>query len=106
MKIDNLNKLENAGQSRSANRVTTDRASKSDSASQSVTAIPPPAPDTVYISDLAETLAKLVTRVKELPDIRQERVDSLRPIATSGAFHPTAEEVADSIIREEAKFSR
>jgi len=105
MKIDHLNKLENTGQAKAANRATADRPGRADSTPQVATTGPLPAPDSVYISGQAETIAKLVARVSELPDVRQERVDSLRPIATSGAFHPRAEEVADSIISEEEKFS-
>lgn len=105
MKIEQLSSISNAEQTRDASRVNANRTASADSSSPLVAAKSTPKPDTVYISAQAETMAQLVARVKQLPDIRQERVDSLRAMATSGGFHHSADDLADAILRDEKGFS-
>jgi flagellar biosynthesis anti-sigma factor FlgM len=62
--------------------------------------------DAVRISERAETVAQLIAKANELPDIRQQRVDSLRALVTNGEFRPSAAEIADSILRDETPFSK
>jgi len=105
MKIEQLSGLTKTEQTRDSGRVNANRTANADSSSPLVAANPTPRPDTVYISAQAETMAQLVARVKQLPDVRQERVDSLRAIVTSGGFHPSAGDLADAILRHEDGFS-
>ena len=105
MKIEQLSGISNTEQTRDAGRVNANRTASADSSASLVAAKPTPRPDTVYISAQAETMAQLVARVKQLPDIRQERVDSLRAMATSGGFHHSADDLADAILRDEKGFS-
>jgi len=101
MKIEQLNGVSNTEQARSANRLGASRTSGTETPSAPVTAGLKPPSDQVYISTQAEMVARLVARVRELPDIRQERVESLRAIATSGAYHPSAADIADALIGDE-----
>jgi flagellar biosynthesis anti-sigma factor FlgM len=101
MKIEQLNGVSNAEQMRSANRLGANRTTGSEARPAPGAANPTPPADQVYISPQAETIARLVARVREMPDIRQERVESLRAIATSGAYHPSAADIADAIIGDE-----
>jgi flagellar biosynthesis anti-sigma factor FlgM len=105
MKIEQLSGINNTEQTRDASRVNANRTASADASASRIAAKPTPTPDTVYISAQAETLAQLVTRVKQLPDIRQERVASLRAIATSGGFHYSADDLADAILRDETGLS-
>ena len=105
MKIEQLTGISNTEQTRDANRVNANRTASADASASPIAGRPTPSSDTVYISAQAETLAQLVTRVKELPDLRQERVASLRAIATSGGFHYSADDLADAILRDENGFS-
>jgi negative regulator of flagellin synthesis FlgM len=104
MKIEQLSGLSKTEQPRDSGRVNANRTASADSSSPLVAAKTTPRPDTVYISAQAETMAQLVARVKQLPDVRQERVDSLRAIATSGGFHHSADDLADAILRDENGF--
>jgi flagellar biosynthesis anti-sigma factor FlgM len=101
MKIEQLNGVSKAEQARPANRLAASRTPGTESPTATTTGSLRPPSDKVYISSQAETVARLVARVRELPDIRQERVESLRAIATSGAYHPSATEIADAIIGDE-----
>ena len=104
MKIEQLNGVSNAEQARSANRLGAYRTTGTEASSTPATTGPVSPSDQVYISSQAETVARLVARVQELPDIRRERVESLRAIATSGAYHPTAADIADAILDDERPF--
>ncbi len=102
MKINNLNASAEAGQIASPRRV---EVSKPD---QSVASLPPTtgraAPresDTINVSDRAATIKQLVTRAGELPDVRRERIESLRATVESGSYHPPAGDIADAILRNE-----
>lgn len=105
MKIEQLSGISNTEQTRDSGRVNANRTASADASSPLVAAKSTPGPDTVYISAQAETMAQLLAQVKQLPDVRQERVDSLRAIATSGGFHHSAGDLADAIMRDEKGFS-
>lgn len=102
MKIEQLNGISNTEQTRAANRLGAQRTSGPESASTSAAANSKSPSDQVYISPKAETVSRLVARVRELPDIRQERVESLRAITTTGAYRPSSSDIADAIIGSES----
>ena|SRR6185503_11071736 len=106
MKIDQFNGINNARQTQATDRTKPARPSGPLPPIRTDSTKPSSESDAVYISERAETIAQLVGRVAGLGDVRQERVESLRAIATSGEFRPSAEEIADSIIRDEVDFSR
>lgn len=101
MKIEQLNGVTNAEQARPANRLGSYRTTGTEAPPPAAATSPAPPSDQVYISSQAETVARLVGRVRELPDIRRERVESLRAIATSGAYHPNSADIADAILGDE-----
>lgn len=106
MKIEQLNGAGKAEQARPANRLGSYRTTGSEAPQAPQKGNTAPLSDQVLISPQAETVARLVARVRELPDLRRERVESLRAIATSGAYHPSAADIADAIIGEEGPSSR
>ena len=106
MKIEQLNGAGKAEQARPANRLGSYRTTGSEApAAPAAAGITPPS-DQVYISSQAETVARFVARARELPDMRRERVESLRAIATSGAYHPSAADIADAILGDESPSRR
>jgi len=105
MKIDRSDRVTSADRAQTASRISDKQTTKLDSSSPRVASNPAPGTDTLYISSQAETIARLVARISELPDIRQERVDSVREAISSGARFDTSD-IADSIIRNESQSSR
>ena len=107
MKIDQLTGTNNTQQTRATDRSgTADRTAGTGSATSSSAAGasgPGARVDTVFISGRAETLAKLATLIAGLPDIRQERVSSLQQQISSGSFHPSASDIASSLIQDEVR---
>lgn len=59
--------------------------------------------DEIKVSERATEVRRLVERVLELPDVRQERVEALRARIASGDFNPSAEEIADAVIKDESQ---
>ncbi|HWQ35107.1 MAG TPA: flagellar biosynthesis anti-sigma factor FlgM [Blastocatellia bacterium] len=57
--------------------------------------------DVISVSDEAATIGRLAERAAQLPEIRQEKVDRLREQIRAGAYRPTAQEIADAIIKSE-----
>ena|ERR1051326_5422469 len=59
--------------------------------------------DLVKISPRAEVIARLIARVTKLPDLRQERVDTIRALVQAGAYYPDSREIAQAIIDDESR---
>jgi negative regulator of flagellin synthesis FlgM len=57
--------------------------------------------DVISVSDEAAAIGRLAERAAQLPEIRQEKVDRLREQIRAGAYRPTAQEIADAILRDE-----
>ena len=57
--------------------------------------------DKVNLSNVALETGKLVEQIKELPNIRQDRVDELQQQITAGNFQPSSENIADAILKDE-----
>jgi len=53
--------------------------------------------DTVELSSGQATFGHLVSRLAQVPDIRQERVSSLSSAIDSGEYSPSSGQVADAI---------
>jgi negative regulator of flagellin synthesis FlgM len=56
--------------------------------------------DKFQISDRASEVGKFVDRIKDLPDIRQEKVDVLRQQIESGEYDSSSEDIADAVLKE------
>ena len=57
--------------------------------------------DRLDFSGFASEVGKLVEQIKELPDIREEKVNLLREQISAGTYDPSGDEIADSILRDE-----
>lgn len=57
--------------------------------------------DKVDISSVALETGKLVDQVKELPDVRLDRVDEVKQKISSGNFKYAGSEIADAILKDE-----
>ena len=57
--------------------------------------------DRVNFSGANSGIGKLVEKLKEMPDIRQEKVEGLRDQISAGQYNPSSEEIADAILRDE-----
>ncbi|HEY6804696.1 MAG TPA: flagellar biosynthesis anti-sigma factor FlgM [Pyrinomonadaceae bacterium] len=57
--------------------------------------------DQVAVSSTGREVSQLVDRAKNLPDIRQERVDSLRQLIDSGKYEVSSKTIAAAMLRDE-----
>ncbi len=57
--------------------------------------------DKLELSPRAAEVGKLVDQVKELPDVRTEKVNELRVQISAGEFQPTSDEIAKAILKDE-----
>ena len=57
--------------------------------------------DKLEFSERATEVGKLIEQVKQFPDVRQAKVNELRTQITAGEYHPTSEEIADAILKDE-----
>lgn len=56
--------------------------------------------DRVEISSRGKELQLYRSRLKELPDVRQDLVDSLKRRLEEGSYYPDAKKIAEAMIRE------
>jgi negative regulator of flagellin synthesis FlgM len=97
IKINNLN---DAGAINSVGRGDIKRARKSDG-EQSVENKGLVESDSVNLSNTAMETGKLVDQLKELPDVRQEKVSEVKNKFSTGSFQPSSGEIADAILKDE-----
>jgi negative regulator of flagellin synthesis FlgM len=57
--------------------------------------------DKVELSGKSAEFSKLVDQLKQLPDVRQDRVNELKQKISSGNYEPSAEDIADAILNDE-----
>lgn len=57
--------------------------------------------DRVNLSGKAAEVGKLVGKVKDLPEVRSDRVEALKAQVEAGEFDPTSEQIANAIIKDE-----
>ena len=68
---------------------------------QSIEKKAPVGEDKVEFSSRASEVSKLVDQVKQLPDVREAKVASLRDQIASGTFNPSGEDIAAAILNDE-----
>lgn len=56
--------------------------------------------DKFQISDRAAEVGKFVDRIKDLPEIRQEKVEILRQQVERGEYDSSSKDIADAILRD------
>ncbi len=59
--------------------------------------------DRLQLSDQASKVGKLVDQIKELPDVRVDKVNDLREQISSGDYNPSSEDIADAILKQESE---
>ncbi len=96
----NFNGTRHAEQARIQRSDESDRPTRGEQPASNA-AVPGTEPDKINVSDRAATVACLVARASELPEIRQERVESLRQLVQSGTYNPPASDIADAILKDE-----
>jgi negative regulator of flagellin synthesis FlgM len=57
--------------------------------------------DKVELSGKSAEFSKLVDQLKQLPDVRQDRVNELKQKIASGNYDPSAEDIAGAILNDE-----
>lgn len=57
--------------------------------------------DKIELSDRAGRINELVDRIKELPDVRFDKVSALRAKIEANEFNPSSEAIADAILKNE-----
>ena len=57
--------------------------------------------DKISVSERATTIENLTARVNQLPDMRQEKVEAMRERIQSGSYNPSANDIADAILKDE-----
>jgi flagellar biosynthesis anti-sigma factor FlgM len=57
--------------------------------------------DKLNLSDRASQVGKLVEQIKDLPDVRTEKVNALREKIQSGEYKPSGADIADAILKDE-----
>lgn len=60
----------------------------------------PPAGDTVKLSSFYERVPELAKQASQAPDVRQEKVDSLRAAISQGNYKVTSDQTAEAISKD------
>ena len=59
------------------------------------------AADRLDLSERASEVGRLVEKLKEMPDIRREKVNALRERVQAGTYDPSSDEIAEAILKDE-----
>lgn len=57
--------------------------------------------DKIEFSSKGAEVGKLVDQLKQFPDVRQDRIDSLKQKIESGEYNPASDDIADAILKDE-----
>lgn len=57
--------------------------------------------DKLKLSDRAASVGKLVDQLKELPNVRLDRVEALREKIAAGEYKPDSTDIANAILKDE-----
>jgi flagellar biosynthesis anti-sigma factor FlgM len=56
--------------------------------------------DRLDLSARASEVGRLVEKLKEMPELRQEKVNALREKIHKGEYHPSGDQIADAILKD------
>ncbi len=59
-----------------------------------------PAADSISVSGRAAEIGEATNKALQLPELREERVAQLRAQVQSGTYHPSAENIADALLKD------
>lgn len=79
---------------------TTDRQNAANKTNQ---AVPNGGEDTVSISSAHQEVQSLTASLANVPEVRTDRVNSLRSQIQQGQYQPSSQKVADAIVQEHGK---
>lgn len=57
--------------------------------------------DKLELSERATEVGKMIDRVKQMPDVREAKVSTLREQIAAGEFNPSGELIADAVLKDE-----
>ncbi len=57
--------------------------------------------DKLELSSRASEVGKLVEQLKNMPDVREEKVNQLREQVSAGKYNPSSKDIADAILKDE-----
>jgi len=57
--------------------------------------------DKLKLSNRATEVGKFVEQVKEMPELREEKINALREQIAGGNYNPSSEDIAEAILRDE-----
>lgn len=60
-----------------------------------------PEKDKIEFSAGSAEVGKLVDQIKQLPDVRQGRINELKQKIAAGEYSPSSEDIADAILKDE-----
>ncbi|MFN0088436.1 MAG: flagellar biosynthesis anti-sigma factor FlgM [Blastocatellia bacterium] len=82
-------------------RLEAERAADGDAPSRGAIPVPPRIADSISLSERAAAIGELAARVRQLPDIRHDRIEQFRALVQTGVYHPPAADIADAMIRDD-----
>ncbi len=59
--------------------------------------------DRLQFSNQASKVGELVDRLKQLPDVRMEKVNQLRERISTGNYNPSSADIAGAILKQESE---
>lgn len=92
-------------EARRTGRLEAERLTEGGAVPQTTTAGAQPAADSISVSGRAAEIGELTNKTLQLPEIREERVEQLRAQVQSGNYRPSAENIADALLKETEKSS-
>lgn len=81
-------------------RLEAERLNEGNGVPQTAPAGVQPAADSISVSGRAAEIGELTNKTSQLPEIREERVEQLRAQVQSGNYRPSAEDIADALLKE------
>jgi negative regulator of flagellin synthesis FlgM len=99
----NAIKLNGGGQvetPKTTGRLETGRVTEGAADAQKTNTAPPPTTDSINVSERATEIHELTAKAEQLPDVREERVEKLRAQVQAGDYRPSAEEIADALLKD------
>jgi negative regulator of flagellin synthesis FlgM len=96
MKINKTNEFDAIRMTRQSDVKSTDKDKAVSSERKSIVG-----EDKLQFSNRAAEVGTLVDQVKDLPDVRHEKIDALRERIAAGEYNPSSEEIAEAIFKDE-----
>lgn len=95
-------KLNGGGEveARRTGRLEAERLTEGGTVPQATSSSAQPAADSISVSGRATEIGEVTNKTLQLPEIREARVEQLRAQVQSGNYRPSAENIADALIKD------